>query len=167
MHMPRPVPEVARELESRIDRMGTELVDVHWSGSSHRPLIRIRIDLVPGQPGDGVTVDDCARVSRALEGWLDELETMPERYVLEVSSPGVDRPLRRPRDVERFVGKKIAVKGSAPLAGRANRLEGELLGLVASGTGEERVRLRLPGGDEVEIPRTEITGAHLVVEWEW
>jgi ribosome maturation factor RimP len=97
---------------------------------------------------------------------MDELEGMPERYVLEVSSPGVDRPLKRSRDFERFAGKKIAVKGSAPLAGRANRLEGELLGLVASGTGEERVRLRLPGGDEVEIPRTEITGAHLVFEWE-
>jgi ribosome maturation factor RimP len=163
--MARPVPEVARELEFRIDQIGYELVDVEWAGSSHRPLIRIRIDLAPGQRGDGVTVDDCARVSRALESWLDELETMPERYVLEVSSPGVERPLRRPRDFERFVGQKIAVKGPAPLAGRASRLEGELLGLAAGGTEEERVRLRLPGGDEVEIPRTEITGAHLIFEW--
>ena len=163
--MSRPVPDVARELESRIDALGYELVDVEWSGSSRRPLVRIRIDLGPGKPGEAVTVDDCARVSRALEAWIDELGAMPERYVLEVSSPGVDRPLRRPRDFERFVGKKIAVKGSAPLAGRANRLEGELLGLEGSGTGEERVRLRLTGGDEAEIPRTEITGAHLVFEW--
>jgi ribosome maturation factor RimP len=163
--MARPVPEVARELESRIDGLGYELVDVEWAGSSHRPLIRIRIDLGPGRPGDGVSVDDCARVSRALEHWIDELGTMPERYVLEVSSPGVDRPLKRPRDFERFVGKKIAVKRSAPLAGRTTRLEGELLGLADGGTGEERVRLRLPGGEEIEIPRNEITGAHLVFEW--
>jgi len=109
-------------------------------------------------------VEDCARVSRALEHWLDGAPTMPERYVLEVSSPGVERPLRRPGDFERFRGKRVAVKGPAPLAGRATRLEGELLGL-AGGTGEERVRLRLPGGDEVEIPRSQITGAHLVFKW--
>ena len=163
--MARPVPGVEREMESRIEQLGYELVDLDWAGSARRPLLRIRIDRAAGGAGEGVTVDDCARVSRALEGWLDGLESMPERYVLEVSSPGVERPLRRPRDFERFVGKKIAVKGSAPLAGRATRLEGELLGLGASGSGEERVRLRLPGGDEVEIPRTEITGAHLVFEW--
>jgi len=162
----RPVPEVDRELESRIAQLGYELVDVRWAGSARRPLLRIGIDLAARRgPGEGVTVEDCARVSRALEGWLDGLEAMPERYVLEVSSPGVERPLRRPQDYERFVGKKIAVKGPAPLAGRATRLEGELLGLAGSGSGEERVRLRLPGGDEVEIPRTEITGAHLVLEW--
>ena len=90
---------------------------------------------------------------------------MPERYVLEVSSPGVERPLVRSGDFERFAGKKIAVKGPAPLAGRATRLEGELLGLAREGAGEERVLLCLPDGDEVEIPRTEIAGARLVFEW--
>lgn len=173
--MARPVPKVARELEARVERLGYELVDVGWAGSAHRPLLRIRIDRGSGSPGvegtagvdgkEGVTLEDCALVSRALEVWLDGTEAMPERYVLEVSSPGVDRPLRRAKDFERFVGKKVAVKGRASLAGRANRLEGELLGLDGSGTPEERVRLRLPGGDEVEIPRTEITGAHLVFEW--
>ena len=166
--MAKPVPSalrgVARELDSRLDALGYEAVEVEWAGSSARPLIRIRIDKVGAVGDEGVTVDDCARVSRVLEAWLETVEAMPERYVLEVSSPGVDRPLRRPRDFERFVGKKIAVKGSAPLAGRATRLEGELLGLVQA-EGEERVRLRLPGGDEVEIPRREITGAHLVFEW--
>ncbi len=127
--------------------------------------MRIRIDRPAGQSGEGITVDDCARVSRALEGWLDAMEAMPERYVLEVSSPGVDRPLRRPRDFERFVGQRVAVKGPAPLAGRATRLEGELLGLAGGGTGKERVCLRLPDGEEVEIPRNEITGAHLLFEW--
>ena len=108
---------------------------------------------------------DCALVSRALEPWLDELGSMPERYVLEVSSPGLERPLMRPSDFERFAGKKIAVKGSAPLAGRAARLEGELLGLASGREGEERVLLRLLDGDEIEIPRSEIAGAHLVFEW--
>ena len=167
--MARPVPSalrgVARELDSRLDALGYEAVEVEWAGSTARPLIRIRIDKVGAVGDEGVTVDDCARVSRVLEAWLETVESMPERYVLEVSSPGVDRPLMRPRDFERFAGKKVAVKGPAPLAGRATRLEGELLGLVGAGEENERVRLRLPGGDEVEIPRGEITGAHLVFEW--
>ena len=161
--MARAVPEVVRELEGRVAELGYELVDVEWAGSSARPLIRIRIDRPTGDAG-GVNVDDCARVSRALEPWLDEVEAIPERYVLEVSSPGLERPLLRARDFERFAGKQVAVKGPAPLAGRATRLEGQLIGLVRA-EGEERVRLRLQGGDEVEIPRSEITGAHLVFEW--
>ncbi len=162
--MARPVPEVERELEARVERLGFELVDAAWAGSARRPILRIRIDVPPDSGAEGVTVDDCATVSRGLEAWLDELEAVPERYVLEVSSPGVERPLVRSGDFARFAGQKVAVKGPDVLAGRATRLEGELLGLAGEG-GEERVKLRLPGGDEVEIPRDEISGAHLVFEW--
>ena len=72
-------------------------------------------------------------VSRALEPWLDEHEGLSERYVLEVSSPGVDRPLVRARDFERFRGERIAVQGDDVLVDRARRLEGELLGLEGAG----------------------------------
>ena len=163
--MARPVPEVDREMGPRLGQLGYELVGVEWAGSSRRPIIRIRIDRPEAGADEVIGVDDCARVSKALEPWLDELASMPERYVLEVSSPGVDRPLLRPRDFERFKGKQVAVKGSAVLAGKATRLEGELLGLASTGEGEERVRLRLSDGEEVEIPRREITGAHLIFEW--
>ena len=162
MGMARPVAEVERELGARIAGLGYELVEMEWAGSSRRPIVRIRIDGPEAGAGTigTIGVDDCARVSRALEPWLDGVPSMPERYVLEVSSPGLDRPLRRPRDFERFVGRQVVVKGSAVLAGRATRLEGELLGLV-----DERVRLRLANGDEVEIPRSEIAGANLLFEW--
>ena len=160
------VPEVARELEDRVADLGFELVDVEWAGSRSRPIVRLRVDLPEGGAGGGsISVDQCAEVSRALEPWLDGLEAMPERYVLEVSSPGLNRPLNRSRDFERFAGRQVAVKGDAELAGRARRLEGELLGLTRDEDGGERVRLRLPGGDEVEVPRSEITGAHLVFRW--
>jgi ribosome maturation factor RimP len=162
--MPRPVAEVEREMDAKVQQLGYELVDLEWAGSTARPIIRVRIDREEAA-GQGVNVSDCAQVSRALEGWLDTVEKIAGRYVLEVSSPGLDRPLRRARDFERFVGKKVVVKGSATLAGRSSRLEGELLGLAPAEQGEERVRLRLPGGDVVEIPRSEITGAHLVFEW--
>jgi len=155
-------PEIERELEPRVEALGYELVDVRWGGSGNRPSLRVRIDRSGATAGHGVTVDDCAKVSRALEAWLDGREDLPARYVLEVSSPGVDRPLLRDRDYERFRGERVAIKGHDVLAGRARRLEGELLGLAEDGGA---VRLRLPDGDEVSIPREQVAGANLVFTW--
>jgi ribosome maturation factor RimP len=104
-------------------------------------------------------------VSRALESWLDEHEALPERYVLEVSSPGVDRPLVRTRDFERFRGERVALLGRDVLLGRSTRVEGELLGLREVESEHEAVRLRLASGEEVDVPRSEIRKAHLVFEW--
>jgi ribosome maturation factor RimP len=157
-------PEIERELAARVEGLGYELVDVRWGGSSNRPSLRVRVDRAGSARGEGVTVDDCAKVSRALEPWLDQREDLPARYVLEVSSPGVDRPLLRDRDFERFRGEQVAVKGHDVLAGRARRLEGELLGLEP-GDGAGAVRLRLPDGHEVSIPRDQIAGANLVFTW--
>lgn len=157
-------PEIERELAARVEGLGYELVDVRWGGSSNRPSLRVRVDRAGSARGEGVTVGDCATVSRALEPWLDQREDLPARYVLEVSSPGVDRPLLRDRDFERFRGERVAVKGHDVLAGRARRLEGELLGLE-EGDGAGAVRLRLPDGDEVSIPRDQIAGANLVFTW--
>jgi ribosome maturation factor RimP len=154
--------DIDQEVEVRVEALGFELVDVRWGGSARRPSLRVRIDRPGSTPGYGVTVDDCAQVSRALEPWLDQREDLPERYVLEVSSPGVDRPLLRDRDYRRFRGERVAVKGHDILAGRARRLEGELLGLEE---GSGAVRLRLPDGDEVSIPRDRIAGANLVFTW--
>jgi ribosome maturation factor RimP len=160
--MATPVADVAEQMDDRVAALGFELVELEWAGSERRPIIRLRIDRLEGE--GAVTVDDCAVVSRGLEPWLDELEALPERYVLEVSSPGVDRPLVRARDFERFAGEDVVVKGRALLAGRSRRLEGVLLGLTVDGEGE-KVRLRLANGDEVEIPRDLVTGAHLVYRW--
>lgn len=161
----RVVPEIDSELEGRIEDLGYELVELRWGGSGRRPLLRLRIDRPDSRPGDGVTVDECAFVSRALEPWLDGHEGLPERYVLEVSSPGVDRPLVRARDFERFRGEQVAVQGHEVLLGRSTRLEGELVGLENGGTETEAVMLRLPEGDEVRIPRSRIRRAHLVFTW--
>lgn len=159
------MPEVEAELERRIEAMGLELVECSWGGSSRRPILRVRVDRPDSVPGKGVTVDDCARVSRALEPWLDALEALPERYVLEVSSPGVERPLSRPRDWERFAGEEVSVKVRAPVSGRGGRIRGVLLGWQEGPEGPE-VRLRLKEGEELSIPRGEITEAHLIHRWE-
>ena len=161
----RAVPEIDQGLERRVDELGYEVVELRWGGSGRRPMLKLRIDRPDTVPGQGVTVDECATVSRALESWLDEHEGLSERYVLEVSSPGVDRPLVRPRDFERFRGEHVAVSGKEVLLGKATRLEGELLGLAGEGTDEESVLLRLPSGEEVSVPRSEIRKAHLVFTW--
>lgn len=153
-----------RALEERIEEMGFELVELERAGSKRRPILRLRVDRPDSTPGQGVTVDDCGRVSRALETYLEERADLPETYVLEVSSPGVERPLVKRRDFERFAGQEVALKGKEPLAGRARRLEGVLVGIEGEG-GEERIRLRLPDGEEVEVPRAEVTGANLVYRW--
>ncbi len=161
----RAVPKIDQSLEGRVEELGYEVVELRWGGSGRRPMLKLRIDRPDTFPGEGVTVDECAKVSRALESWLDEFEGLSERYVLEVSSPGVDRPLLRPRDFERFKGEYVAVKGKDVLLDKATRIEGELLGLAKSGTDEESVLLRLPSGEEVSIPRSEIRKAHLVFTW--
>lgn len=154
--------EIEREAEDRLLDLGIDLVSMDWAGSRNRPIIRLRIERSPmGDPP--VTVDDCARVSRALENWLDEHDGIPERYVLEVSSPGIERPLTRPRDWERFAGNPVVIEGYGVLAERSSRLEAELLGLDSAS--EPTVRLRLGDGAEVGVPLTDIKGAHLLFKW--
>ncbi len=161
----RAVADVEQVVESGVEDLGFELVDVRWGGSARRPVLRIRIDRVDSTRENGVTVGDCANVSRALEACLDEHEVLSERYVLEVSSPGVERPLNRARDFDRFRGENVVIKGREILAGRSHRLEGELLGLDGSAGESEAIRLRLADGDEVVVARSEIRGAHLVFTW--
>lgn len=156
-----------REIERRVEEMGFEMVELERKGSRNRPILRLYVDRpgsVPGEPA--VSLDDCVAVSRALEPHLDERDDLSPRYVLEVSSPGVERPLVRPRDWERFAGQEVAVRGRAPLAGRARRLEGVLLGLRGGEGDAGRAALRLPDGEEVEVPLAEIERAHLVHRWD-
>jgi len=156
---------LASDLEGRIEELGFEMVDLEQAGHARRPILRIRIDRPDSTPGNGVTLDDCTLVSRALESYLDGRPGLAPEYVLEVSSPGVERPLVRRRDWERFAGSEVAVRGKAPLAGRAKRLEGTLLG-ISGGEGEETVSLRLESGEEVQVPLAQVSGANLVYRWQ-
>lgn len=164
--MARPIPAIEGEIETRLEAMGMELVALDWAGSDARPILRLRVDFPASEPGRGVTVEDCARVSRALEEWLDEHPELPERYTLEVSSPGVERPLHRRRDFERFAGQEVVVKLDRPPEGqRSARLEGTLEGVAGDGEGY-RVLLRLPGGLVMALPRTGVVEAHLLFRWD-
>lgn len=152
-------------LEERVEGLGFEFVELERTGSRTRPLFRLRIDRPDSEPGRGVTVGDCARVSRALEEVLDEHPEFGGSYVLEVSSPGLERPLVRRRDFERFAGREVVVKGYAPFGDHGKRLEGELLGVEVEGA-EECIGLRLLDGTELAIPREQIARARLIYRWD-
>jgi ribosome maturation factor RimP len=162
-----PLPDLVDEVEARLERMGFEMVEAGWVGSAGRPILRIRMDLPDSAPGErGVSVGQCASVSRELEPWLDAHPGVPEGYVVEVSSPGVERPLVRPRDWERFKGNPVMVKGRDFPGGKGNRLEGDILGLEEDVGGEIMVALLLENGERVRIPLDRIQKAHLVYRWD-
>ncbi len=154
------------DIETWLEGLGFELVTFHRRGGRGRTALRLRIDrLGTGPEGPGVTIDDCARVSRALRSWLEGRKDVPADYELEVSSPGAERPLVRPRDYERFAGREARLKGYAPLAGRSRSLRGRLLGVVPSVDATVRVAIEV-AGERVEVPLEEIASANLVYNWE-
>lgn len=152
-------------IERVLDRLGLELIDLEQAGHEARPIIRALVDRIDSEPGRGVTVDECARASRELEAELDEAADLPATYILEVSSPGVERPLKKRSDFERYVGHEISVRGFQPLTLGTKRLEGMLLGIEGQ-TESEQVRIRLADNSEVEIPRSNIAKAQLIFRWD-
>ena len=164
-------PEIEREIEGRVEEMGFELVELEIVGRRDRPIVRAKIDLPDSERGHGVTVADCARVSRRLEAWLDEHSGVPERYVLEVSSPGVERPLVKRRDFVRFAGREVDLKGGVEGAGFRGRIRGVLRGVEDREAGGEAADVGYyvlieDGGVAVRrVPREEIARAKLVFRW--
>ena len=150
--------QLEQQIEARIDQLGYELVDLERAGAKARPILRLRIDRPDSDKG--VTLDDCAKVSRELETFLDENPDLGERYVLEVSSPGVERPLVKRKDYERFAGKEIAIKTSEAVGDLGKRVEGVLRGISEGDVVQLEVQ-----GRTVEVERDNIKKAHLVYRW--
>jgi ribosome maturation factor RimP len=136
--------------EPVIDSMGYELVGVEFVGSEHNGILRVYID----KPG-GVTIDDCAQVSHQLSALLDVEDPIGHRYSLEVSSPGIDRPLFKLDDYRRFVGLRARIKLATPLQGRRN-FTGQLRGVE-----DDRVLIEVDK-ELHELPWPDIARAHLV-----
>ena len=144
-------------LRQHVAALGFDLVEFRRGGMGRRPLLDVRIDRTDGSK---VTVDDCARVSRALEPEIDASGLAGADYVLEVSSPGVERPLRSAADWRRFVGRRAKVL-SAALGGR---VEVDVLG-ADDADGVEVAVMRDERGEERRVPLSEIREARLVFRW--
>jgi ribosome maturation factor RimP len=106
-----------RLLEPVLERDGYELVEVEWTRAGKRWVLRLFID-TRDRPGR-VGIEDCQAVSRTVEPILDVEDFIEPAYELEVSSPGLDRPLRKPADFDRFAGQRAHLKAYGPLEGTA------------------------------------------------
>lgn len=141
-----------RVVTQGLDDIGLDLVELRQGGTRTRPVLEVRIDR---RDGEKVTVEDCARASRALEARLDTGGLVTERYELQVSSPG-ERPLRTPAEWRRFVGRWANVL--APDFG--GRFEGEILSLDEA-DGDVAVLLRPERGEVKRIPLAAVKEARL------
>lgn len=148
--------KIIERVEPVIDAGGMELVDVECLRMKTRWLVRIYID-----KEGGVTIDDCTDISRQVGDLLDVYDIPPGPYTLEVSSPGLDRPLARDKDFIRFRGSKIKVRLTDKIEGSRN-FRGTLEGFLEEG-GEKIVVIAVDG-KQYRIPRKLVAKAQLEYE---
>lgn len=142
--------EVERLVLSILEEEGMELVDIEYKMGRGRGILRLYID----KP-EGVKIDDCERVSKKIDPLLDRSDLVRGHYFLEVSSPGLDRPLKKEKDFKRFMGRLIKVKTFSPIDNQktfVGTLKDYKEGMVTLETREEKV---------IEIPMKNIAKANL------
>ena len=127
---------------------GAELVELSAHPAGGRLILRCLVDTARG-----IRLDELSGLNRSIGAVLDEHDVIPDRYLLEVSSPGLDRPLKTGIDFERVIGRRIRVMTSVPIAAGQEH-HGEVLG-----ANEEAVVLRLDSGEKLQIPLPQIIRA--------
>ena len=147
---------------TEIKPLGLELFELKLGGSHGRPVLDVRVER---EDGERVTVDNCAAASRAIEARLDAEDFGGKRYVLEVSSPGIERPLRNAKDWKRFVGRTAVVTSSVPGDPAGRRTDEVEIAGVEGDTGREIVIVRNERGDERRFPLAAVEKARLAFHW--
>ncbi|MDO8500539.1 MAG: ribosome maturation factor RimP [Gemmatimonadaceae bacterium] len=147
---------------SELAPLGLELFELRTGGTKNRPVLDVRIER---KDGEKITVDDCARASRAIEAKLDAGNAVGTRYVLEVSSPGVERPLRNAADWGKFVGRDAVVttdsiEGAAGLSSKEVRIA-----RVEGDPGAEIVIVEDASGAAHRVPLAAVRKARLAFNW--
>lgn len=136
-----------------VEDFGCELVELQFRREAHGWVLRLIID-----HENGVGIDDCSRVSREVAHLLEVEDPIEQSYTLEVSSPGLDRPLKRMKDFLRCKGKKAKVVVKEPVDG-----QNQCVGMIED-VSQESVTLRTDHGI-IEIPFTQMKKARLVIEF--
>jgi ribosome maturation factor RimP len=168
MKMVMPIKLKRDELQRHLEQLagsvaaaaGVEIFEVELKGSGPARLLRITID----KP-EGVTLDDCAAVSREMEAVLDAEDPIQTPYELQVSSPGIERELRKFKDWERFQGKKAKVVLKQPAEGDLKTFDGTIARAASDETGAQSVTVELTTGRQVTFPLEQVERANLKFEW--
>ncbi len=155
----QPVDSSLTRLARRVvESMGYELVAVEYFQRGGGATLRVYID----HP-EGIDLDDCAEVSHQMSGVLDVEDPLPGHYDLEVSSPGLDRPIVFPEHFRRFAGSRVRIRLAEKVEGRRN-LEGVLLGLGEEGPDGTAIRLKAEGRIW-ELPLGALESARLIPDF--
>ncbi len=136
-----------------------ELVDIEYKREGREMVLRLFID-----KSGGVNLDDCATVNRELSQLLDVEEAIEGRYNLEVSSPGLNRPLKKVADYQRYLGRLVKIKTFELLPDDAGNLRKTFLGELL-GVADKTVRIRLTEGQTAAIPLEKVAKANLEFEF--
>jgi ribosome maturation factor RimP len=154
MAKPVDIQQLQQLCEPVVTGQGYELVDLEWKHELGQWILRVFID-----KQGGVSLDDCASVSRELSAVLDVADAIAPKYSLEVSSPGLDRPLKKEADFRRFVGKKAKIRTRRPVGDTRRNFSGTLVAV-------EGGKVRIDVGDQVcEVPVDDVEKANLVYEF--
>ncbi len=135
-----------------IEENNFELVDVEFVKEGQNWFLRLYVD----KPG-GIFIDDCEIVSRQVEALLDEKDPIEQAYILEVSSPGLDRPLKKEKDFEKYKGEIIDIKLYKPFNGK-KAYEGELVGLI-----DGNIVIKDENDEEISFDRKDVGSVRLAV----
>lgn len=139
-----------------VSQMGYDLVDVESAGSDRNRVVRIFVD-----KQGGIQLDDCARISRTISDEIDILDLIPGRYRLEVSSPGIDRPLRTARDFQRNLGREVTLHFRTPE--RDEAANAPVVGSIESVT-DEVITLKTADGSQA-VPAAAIDHGKVVLRF--
>src|SRR5579875_4192417 len=152
---------IAARVAPALEELGLECLGVEWNAGHGGGLLRVYIDSLQqdGDAANAVSVDDCEAASREISALLDVDDPIPGHYVLEVSSPGLDRPLFSAEQFARCIGEEAKVTWKLPREGR-RRLRGRIVGVEG-----ERIRLEVDGAG-FEMRHDEVESARLVPDWE-
>ena len=137
-----------------VDAKNIEIVDIEYVKEAGQFYLRIYLE-----KEGGISLDDCADVSRELNPILDEKDPIKDNYFLEVCSPGLDRPLKKDKDFERYKGRDVEIKLYKPMNG-SKQFEGELVGL----TEDNNIKVIIDG-EEVDFTRKEVALIRLAIKF--
>ena len=143
---------ITRLIQPTVESMGFDILRVRISGRQRR---RLQV-IAERQDGKAIMVDDCADISRAISALLDVEDPIHGSYILEVSSPGVDRPLVKRKDYQRFTGYEVRIEMSCLISNR-KKFKGRLLGIEG-----DTVRIKVDGRS-VDLPHGDILRAKLLL----